>query len=253
MEIPTGRFVWFDYVTHDAKKAQAFFGSLFGWTTQTLAMFRGHYTTIVSGDRQLGGYMATLPDTPMFRFSEPIARWLPYLQIANAHDSAVKLKTLGGTMIREPYAVADAGKMAIAADPHGERFALWQPAAVPDDHGWAGPPGTFCWAELYTSSPSSSVRVLKQLGGFTETKSAMGDGTYHLLERDGAPRAGVRQPMPGMPPGWFAWVRVADVDATVAKAKQLGAEINVPPADMGASRMALITDPFGAALGIMRA
>jgi predicted enzyme related to lactoylglutathione lyase len=31
--IPTGRFVWFEYASKEAKKAQAFFGELFQWKT----------------------------------------------------------------------------------------------------------------------------------------------------------------------------------------------------------------------------
>src|SRR5690242_7634535 len=34
--IPTGRFVWFDYVAKDLAKAQGFFGELFNWKTQEI-------------------------------------------------------------------------------------------------------------------------------------------------------------------------------------------------------------------------
>ncbi len=35
-KIPTGRFVWFEYSSKDAKKAQAFYGELFGWKTKEM-------------------------------------------------------------------------------------------------------------------------------------------------------------------------------------------------------------------------
>ena len=46
MAIPTGRFVWFDYVAPDVKKAQGFYGELFNWSTQDVPMPDGAYTMI---------------------------------------------------------------------------------------------------------------------------------------------------------------------------------------------------------------
>lgn len=34
MSFPSGRFVWFEYVSKDLPKAQGFFGELFNWKTQ---------------------------------------------------------------------------------------------------------------------------------------------------------------------------------------------------------------------------
>jgi hypothetical protein len=71
------------------------------------------------------------------------------------------------------------------------------------------------------------------------------------MQKDSTPRCGIRKPHPGMPTGWFAWVRVANVDEIATKAQSLGATIHTPPADVGTSRMSLLTDPQGAALGII--
>jgi len=247
MEIPTGRIVWFDYLTSEPPKAQAFFKALFGWSTHTVAIPTGPYTLIVNSGQPIGGYRAPIAGTPSYRYSEPYSRWLPHLQIENGHESAVKAKNHGAKMLQEPAPFADIGKLAIAVDPNGQPFAMRQPAKVESDPGWAGPPNSFCWAELYTSNTTSSVSFYKTLGGFTETKNPLPDGgTYHLLERDGQPRAGVRTPMQGIQPGWFAWVRVPDVAATAAKAQQLDATIVMPPAH----GMALLVDPYGCALGL---
>ena len=50
MSIPTGRFVWFEYVSQDARKAQGFFGELFGWSTKSVPMPEGAYTMIAAAD-----------------------------------------------------------------------------------------------------------------------------------------------------------------------------------------------------------
>jgi uncharacterized protein len=229
LQIPLGRFVSFDYVAPEPRKAQAFYTTLFGWTRQQ--------------------YLAPLEmkDAPQH------AHWLPLLQTPSAHDSASKAKVLGGTMLREPYQRDARGKQAIALDPTGNPIALWEPIEVNTDKHWTGSPGAICWAELYTKSPTAAGAFYKQLGGFTETKTVVADETpYHLYERDGLPRAGARRPMPEMPSGWFAWVRVDNVDRIVGHAFRLGAKVARAPMDMShGSRMALLRDPFGAALGLI--
>lgn len=249
MEIPAGRIVWFDYQTSEPAKAQKFFRALFGWTSQTMTMANSSYAMIMSDGRAIGGYTAPLRDTPIYRFSEPYSRWLPHFQIVNGHESAAKAKNHGAKVLREPSALLDIGRLAIALDANGQGFGMLQPAKVDGDPGWAGPPNTFCWAELYTLNTSSSVSFYKAIGGFTETKTPLPDGTYHLLERDGAPRAGLRAPMPGMQPGWFAWIRVPDLVATATRAQQLEATIVMPPAN----GMALLVDPWGCAFGLAQA
>jgi len=252
VDTPVGRFVWFDYATHDAPKVQQFFAGLFGWSSMQMTLGARKYSLITVGDRHIGGYTESIPNTPIYRYSEPYGRWLPFLQIWNCHDGASRVKTLGGKMVKEPHPFGDIARMAIATDPAAIPFVLWQPSQ-PQDHSWqnAGP-HTFCWAELYTDNTSSAVALMKQLAGFTEQKSQLADSPYIVLEKDGQARAGIRRPMGKAQPGWFPWVKVTNADAIVAKAQQLGADILVPATDTGANRMALIADPWGASLGILQ-
>ena len=217
----------FDYVAPEPQKAQVFYSTLFGWTSQP------HIAPLA------------MRDAPQH------AHWLPLLQTPNAHDSSQKAKVLGATMLREPYQRDARGKQATTLDPTGAPVALWEPIHVSGDQ--PASPGTICWPELYTKSPTAAGAFYKQLGGFTETKTTVADDVpYHLYERDWMPRAGARRPMPDMPCGWFAWVRVSDVDGTALRAAALGAQVKRAPMDMcHGSRMALLRDPFGAALGLI--
>jgi len=250
MDNPVGRIVWFDYLTSEPAKAQKFHSTLFGWKTQRLQMLTGEIVTaIFAGDRMIGGYAAPLQGTPVYRFSEPWSRWLPHLQIANAHETAGKVKTHSAKIVKEPTPFLDIGRFAIGTDPNGQAFGAIQPLKKTEDLGWAGGPNTFCWAELYTLSPGSSCNFYKSIAGFTETKNQLPDGTYHMLEKDGAPRAGVRTPMKGTQPGWFAWIRVPDLIVTANKALQLESTFIMPPAN----GMALLVDPWGATFGLAQA
>ncbi|HMG52342.1 MAG TPA: VOC family protein [Kofleriaceae bacterium] len=248
MTIPTGRFVWFEYVSQDAKKAQGLFGELFGWSTKTVPMPDGEYTMIAAPDgKTIGGYFAS-PDP-----SSKQAFWLPYLQVQNAADSAAKVTKAGGAVMKPPFKVGDLATMAVVADPHGGGFALWQPVK-PED---AGPPaaGHFCWNELASKDADASVAFYTQIGGFTHSQMDMGGmGTYHLLESDGKSRAGIMaQASPEQPHAWLPYVQVASADQTADKAVRLGLTIVVPPTQIpNVGRFAILVDGQGAGTGILQ-
>jgi predicted enzyme related to lactoylglutathione lyase len=57
----------------------------------------------------------------------------------------------------------------------------------------------------------------------------------------------------GVPPNWMAYVEADDVDATVAKARSLGANVMAGPGEIpNVGRYAVLTDPQGAAFGVYK-
>jgi uncharacterized protein len=248
MTIPTGRFVWFEYVSNDANKAQGFFGELFGWSTKSVPMPDGTYAMIAAPDgKTIGGYAAIPQGAP------PKASWLPFLQVASATDTAAKVKELGGTVMKQPFKVGDFATMAVVLDPHGAAFALWQPAKAEDTP--KPEVGHFAWKELPSKDPDASVQFYAQVGGFSSTKMEMPEmGTYHVLESDGQGRAGImKQPMPDAPHAWVPYVQVANADQTAERAKRLGATLIVPPTQIpNVGRFAIFADPQGVPLGILQ-
>ena len=58
---------------------------------------------------------------------------------------------------------------------------------------------------------------------------------------------------PNAPPHWLIYFNVADVDASAAKAKELGAKFFVPPMSVeDVGRMAIMADPQGAVSAIFK-
>jgi len=56
-----------------------------------------------------------------------------------------------------------------------------------------------------------------------------------------------------VPPNWLPYFQVTDVDATANKAKDLGAMLFVPPADIpNTGRFSVIRDPQGAVFAIYK-
>jgi predicted enzyme related to lactoylglutathione lyase len=242
----TGRFVWFDYVSQDAPKAQGFFGELFGWSTRSVPMPEGAYTMIAAPDgTTIGGY-STSGDGGS-------ASWLPYLLVPSAADTAAKIKSLGGSIMKDAFKVGDFATMAVALDPLGAPLALWQPTKAEEAPRPSA--GHFVWNELPSKDPEASVSFYSQIGGFTSSKMDMGGmGTYHVLESGGQGRAGIMaQQMPGAPHAWLPYVHVASADQTADKAKRLGATIVVPPTQIpNVGRFAIFVDAQGAATGILQ-
>jgi predicted enzyme related to lactoylglutathione lyase len=87
------------------------------------------------------------------------------------------------------------------------------------------------------------------------------DGTkpeviWRIGGRIGTPGAGMMQmagaQFEGMPPNWMSYLSVADCDATVARARGLGAQVIVPPQDVpNLGRFSVLRDPTGAVFAIM--
>ncbi|HVV85085.1 MAG TPA: VOC family protein [Kofleriaceae bacterium] len=251
MTFPTGRFVWFEYVSKDSAKAQAFFGELFNWKTKAVPMPSlpgGQYTMIVAGEQQLGAWLDTPPGAP------PHAHWVAHLQVESATRTADAIAAAGGRVALKPVAMGDVGTYAIVLDPYGAVFALWQPAKA-DAGEFKGVANTFCWNELVTEHVDESVAFYEKVGGFTDAPMDMGPmGTYHVLNSDGKGRAGVLPaPMKGLPQQWVPYVQVASADDTVARAKRLGADVKMGPNDVpGVGRIAVMVDPLGSPIGILQ-
>lgn len=116
-------------------------------------------------------------------------------------------------------------------------------------------PGKFVWHDLITRDPASSRRFYGSLLGWEFESTTRNGKPYAVARVDGQPVAGiVVHPEPGDDPAlWLSYLSVPDVDETVEKVTSAGGKTLYPPTDLaGAARVAVITDPQGAALGLAR-
>ncbi len=121
----------------------------------------------------------------------------------------------------------------------------------------SGNHGRVWWSELWTRDPGTARDYYGQLTGWTFAEMPTGDGPYVVASRNGEMTAGIMDVtgMPGMddtPPHWFTYLAVDDVDAAVAQTRAAGGQILRAPWDVpGVGRIAIVTDPTGAPVGIM--
>ena len=111
--------------------------------------------------------------------------------------------------------------------------------------------GTFCWNELMTLDTNKAQSFYGDLFGWTTQTHDMGDMTYTMFMSGDKGLGGMMQIPTDMaaqvPPHWMSYICVDEIEATLAKAVQLGAVVLVPvkaAGDMG--RLAVVQDPTGA-------
>jgi predicted enzyme related to lactoylglutathione lyase len=117
--------------------------------------------------------------------------------------------------------------------------------------------GSFTWYDLMTTDPEAAKAFYTAVVGWGTT-TWDGPAPYTMWTAGGTPLGGsMRLPeeavAQGAKPHWLAYVAVPDVDATMARAKELGATIMVQPTDIPSTgRYAVFADPQGAILGVFK-
>ena len=119
------------------------------------------------------------------------------------------------------------------------------------------PSGHFSWVELATTDGEAAKTFYTQLFGWSFRDDPVGPGGVYTMLFLNDKSVGALYQMGAErqdPPCWSSYVSVDSADETVARIKELGGQVMTEPFDvMEAGRMAVFTDPSGAALCIWQA
>ena len=114
-----------------------------------------------------------------------------------------------------------------------------------------------CWWEICTKDAGKLAKFYSEAFGW-EQKDMPGMG-YTVMDsgdgKNGGIGGGVFSPKEGeeMPPYLTMYIAVDDVDATVAKVKELGATVTCEPFDVPkVGRIAMFNDPQGHMVGMIK-
>jgi uncharacterized protein len=247
-QIP-GKFVWYEHVSKEPRKAQAFYQEVLGWRVEPFPMGDTTYEMICKGDEMLGGYTAPSNGEP--------AHWISYASVEDVDAAAKKATSSGGKVVAPPVEAPEVGRWARIADPQGAEFYVFKSATgnSPDRAPQDIPPGQFIWNELHTTDAQGALSFYEKVVGFTHTTHDLGPGgTYHVIARGGVDRGGITAFLaPGSPPHWLPYVCVEDADATIARARKAGATIQFGPENIpGVGRFGTIQDPTGAVFAVLK-
>lgn len=246
----TNKPAWIDLATSDAGAARDFYAKLLGWTLEVSDDPQyGGYATAKLGDASVGGIGPKQGD------DAPTA-WSVYIGTENADELSKKVEAAGGTLVAPPFDVGDQGRMAVFSDPSGAFISAWQPGQM--SQFVSGRPNAFGWAELNARGLDRAVTFYETVFGWTHSTSPFGEGQeYTQFEHNGEPIAGALEMSPQIPADvpsyWTIYFTVDDVDAGFRRALELGGREMVAPQDFPGGRFAIVSDPQGAAFGLMTA
>ncbi|MBA2281308.1 MAG: VOC family protein [Acidimicrobiia bacterium] len=243
-DVVAGTPIWVELYSSDTAKSRAFYGELFGWTSEEPNEALGGYLNFQRDGERIGGCMGNdgqsgMPDV-----------WSVYLATDDIDKVAEGVTTNGGSVIAPPMAVADLGSMAVFSDPGGAVVGAWQPGTHAGCSVVAEP-GSPGWFELHTRDYDTSVEFYRQAFGWdAHVMSDVAEFRYTTLREGEEAQAGIMDASSFLPDGapaqWSTYFHVDDVDATLAKAVELGATVVDAPEDTPYGRLATATDVTGA-------
>src|SRR4051812_36834055 len=221
---------WVDLTTPDVDGAKRFYGELFGWTADDAGdpEETGGYAMFKSGGRLVAGV------GPVMQDGQP-SYWTTYFATDDADALTERVESSGGTVIVAPMDVMDAGRMAIYSHPDAGMFGAWQ-AGTHKGAQLVNEPVSLAWNGLMTRNQDSAGTFLRVAFGLRTETQDFGGGPYTILKLGENAVGGMNDMPPGVPEEapafWNVSFSVADTDATVAKATELGAQVIMPAMDM---------------------
>jgi predicted enzyme related to lactoylglutathione lyase len=245
-----GTFSWVDLQTTDPAAAKSFYGSLFGWeyNEQPIDDQGGTYAMALVGGESVA---AIAPMPPGAQFPP---HWNSYVTVESADDISATAQDAGGATPMEPFDVFEAGRMAVVADPTGAVLCCWEPKEN-IGAGRVNEPGCLTWNELGTKDTATAAKFYGDLFGWTYEEMDMGTGdAYRIVKNGERSNGGIRaqsEMEAGVPPNWLAYFVTEDIEASAAKAVELGGQMLAPPMEipMG-SKIAVVADGQGAAFAL---
>jgi predicted enzyme related to lactoylglutathione lyase len=242
------RFVWYELMTSDQPAAVEFYCRVAGWTARDGGNPDMPYTLLLADGIQVAGAMTTPPELAAIGH-QPV--WSGYVGVPEVGAAAARVIAADGKLLRPAAEIPGVGRFAVASDPQGAGFVLFEPApgelpAVPAP----GAPGGVDWRELRAVDHEAALAFYTKVFGWTagERRDLDGGVAYRLFEIDGAPAGGMMNKSHDEPaPGWIYYINVEAIDAAAARVGEAGGEVAVAPHQVpGGSWILHGRDPQGA-------
>jgi predicted enzyme related to lactoylglutathione lyase len=238
---------WVDLTAKDAAAARDFYSKLFGWKVDVNPdpQYGGYGRAQINGHDAAGISPAQSPDQP--------TAWSVYIGTNDIDALSERVKAAGGSVVAPAFDVGDQGRMAVFADPGGAVISAWQATQMGGFQTQG--PNAFGWAELNARGVEKSLPFYEKVFGWTLKPSGSPDQPYTEFQVDGESIGGAAEMNPMVPAEtpnyWLVYFTVPNVDAAHKTALDSGARELVAPLDFPGGRMSIVSDPQGAAFGLM--
>ncbi|MEW1720405.1 VOC family protein [Streptomyces sp. NPDC093109] len=243
-------------LSRELPAAQGFYGDVLGWSYRPAGL-GDDFCVALSGGLPVAGIGALAASLQV------AVAWTPYFAVPDVDVAAARIRERGATVAVGPLAF-HSGRAALAMDPDGAAFGIWEGAVRSD---WTVGRGSApAWLELRTRDTDDAARFYGQVLGWS-TEAGTGAGTpeedgltlaredgHAVLRQDEQVVARIRDGAvqatadPGLRPRWHVYFRVPEVAGSVAAALKGGGGL-VPPSDTTdapSASEATLRDPDGA-------
>ncbi len=242
---PPGTPCWTDYTAADVDAAREFYTSVLGFA----------YT---GGEEEFGGYLQALTNgspaaglMPRMASDAPVG-WTTYFATEDAEASVARIADAGGTVVAPAMDVGPLGRMAVAVDPTGTPFGVWQAGEFTGLQVY-NEPGAVVWNEAVSADPARAREFYTAVFGFRwQAVPGAEDYQTFALEDAGEPVGRLGGQSPGQQPGWMTCFSVRSVDEAAAAVEAGGGKVTMPPTDTPFGRFAVVADPWGAPFELMQ-
>jgi predicted enzyme related to lactoylglutathione lyase len=224
---------WVDAQLPDVEAGKRFYGELFGWTFETAygasvwARLDGEPVAALA--HKTDGRMPTV--------------WTVYFATPDAEATARRILVAGGQVVMAPFPVDGLGTAALAADPEGAVFGLWQ-AGSHEGFGTRHRPGAFAWAQLY----ARDIETANTFYGHLFHEALFGPGAAPDFGR--VPVTDVFPEV--MPPHFLVHFGVEDCEAALGAVSRLGGRVQAGPFTASYGTVAVVTDNQGASFAVLQ-
>lgn len=238
-----GKFIWTDLVTTDPERAAEFYSALFGWQ---ISAYDEDYQVVRNQGRLIGGMARNQAEGDDVR-----SRWISFVSSQNFDATHEKLIAAGAEVVLEPTVVRERGELGIYMGPDGGVFGVLDSAEGDPQERGAGL-GDWIWIELWSKDPAKSADFYDDLGYSVTRNWASPNDNDRLLVAGEYARGGIVEGHPEQKQSaWLLYVRVAEVEATLARAGELGGQVMVLQGDANSTgNVALVQDPTGGVVAV---
>jgi len=124
------------------------------------------------------------------------------------------------------------------------------------ESGQESGPASFAWYELLTTNAAAARAFYARVVGW-EARDASTAAFPYAVFSAGKTEIGALMELPpdalrmGATPRWVGYVAVQDIDKAVARLKQLGGSVMVPPTDSNIGRVSIVADAQTATFGMV--
>ncbi|MEZ4530853.1 MAG: VOC family protein [Thermomicrobiales bacterium] len=243
---------WDELHSKDRGKAEAFYNTLFGWTSTAVEMgpeYTYHLLNRADNGQMFAGSHQQGPDE-----ADQPSFWLVFLESDDVDKATAKASELGATVIMEPADIPGTGRFAVLMDPQGAAvgFLTYADGGAAPDRGEGH--GCIVWHELVSGDPDASGNFYSSIFGYSAEVENMGELSARIFKQDGEMFANILpKPTPEAPDAWVFYVETRDAQATADLATKSGGSVIVPPMPLPPiGTIAWLADPTGAVFGILQ-